>query len=204
MFRAKEKQMQKKVNKTAKVVAYMKKHPKATPKEISDALGIAPTTVYQIRHNKKHNLVTKMAKLPMTALTGVEASKLVEMAHSISVGRVAKKKVTAEMIKDLVADLKAKQDQDPRMPRFEEAPPKADMVNHPPHYKAGGIEVIDYIESKELGYHLGNVIKYISRAGLKNGKVMEDLQKAQWYLNRAIEFHNKYHGSTTSWSVSTT
>ena len=66
------------------------------------------------------------------------------------------------------------------------------------------IEVIDYIESKELGYHLGNVIKYISRAGLKDGKVMEDLQKAQWYLNRAIEFHNKYHGSTTSWSVSTT
>ena len=79
-----------------------------------------------------------------------------------------------------------------------------DMVNHPPHYKVSGIEVIDYIESKELGYHLGNVIKYVSRAGLKDGKVMEDLQKAQWYLNRAIEFHNKYHGSTTSWSVSTT
>lgn len=204
MFKAKEKQMQKKLSKTSKIISYMQKRPKATPKEIADALGIAPAMVYQVRHNKKHNLVTKMAKLPMTALTGVEASKLVDRVHSISVGRVAKKKVTAEMLKDLVADLKAKQDQDPRMPRFEEAPPKADMVNHPPHYKAGGIEVIDYIESKELGYHLGNVIKYISRAGLKNGKVMEDLQKAQWYLNRAIEFHNKYHGSTTSWSVSTT
>ena len=185
MLKAKEKHMQKKLSKTSRIISYMRKRPKATPKEIADALGITPAMVYQVRHNKKHNLVTKMAKLPMTALTGVEASKLVDMAHSISVGRTDKK-------------------QDPRMPRFEEAPPKADMVNHPPHYKTGGIEVIDYIESKELGYHLGNVIKYVSRAGLKDGKVMEDLQKAQWYLNRAIEFHNKYHGSTTSWSVSTT
>jgi hypothetical protein len=72
---------------------------------------------------------------------------------------------------------------------------KPDMVNHPPHYKTGGIEVIDFIESKELGYHLGNVVKYISRAGLKDGNVIQDLKKAQWYLNRAIDFHNKYHGN---------
>lgn len=60
-----------------------------------------------------------------------------------------------------------------------------DLVNHPPHYKAGGIETIDFIEAKQLGYHLGNVVKYISRAQHKGG--MEDLLKAQWYLNRAIE-----------------
>lgn len=64
-------------------------------------------------------------------------------------------------------------------------PAHYDPVNHPPHYKAGGIEVIDFIEAKQLGYHLGNVIKYISRAYHKGG--MEDLLKAQWYLNRAIE-----------------
>jgi len=61
-----------------------------------------------------------------------------------------------------------------------------DMVNHPPHYKAGGIETIDFIEAKELGYHLGNVVKYVSRADHKGNK-LEDLKKAQWYLARAIE-----------------
>jgi len=60
-----------------------------------------------------------------------------------------------------------------------------DTVNHPPHYKTGGIEVIDFIEAKSLSYHLGNVIKYISRADHKGDK-LENLQKAQWYLNRAI------------------
>jgi len=61
-----------------------------------------------------------------------------------------------------------------------------DLVNHPSHYKTGGIETIDFIEAKELGYHLGNVIKYVSRAGRKNNDYLQDLEKAQWYLNRAI------------------
>lgn len=61
----------------------------------------------------------------------------------------------------------------------------SDLVNHPEHYKAGGIETIDYIEAKELNYHLGNVVKYVSRAG-KKGSKLQDLQKAQWYLTREI------------------
>ena len=63
--------------------------------------------------------------------------------------------------------------------------PMPDPVNHPPHYKTGGVETIDFIEAKELGYHLGNVIKYVSRAKHK-GNELEDLKKAQWYLERAI------------------
>lgn len=62
-----------------------------------------------------------------------------------------------------------------------------DLVNHPPHYKAGGIETIDFIEAKDLNYRLGNVVKYVSRAGRKNSDPVEDLQKAAWYLNREIE-----------------
>lgn len=62
---------------------------------------------------------------------------------------------------------------------------EADNVNSPAHYKAGGIETIDFIEAKGLGYNLGNVIKYVSRADHK-GKKLEDLKKAQWYLNREI------------------
>lgn len=60
-----------------------------------------------------------------------------------------------------------------------------DMVNHPPHYKTGGIETIDFIEAKNLGYNLGNVVKYISRADHKDNK-LDNLKKAQWYLNRAV------------------
>lgn len=67
-----------------------------------------------------------------------------------------------------------------------------DAVNHPSHYTDGSIEVIDYIEDKNLGYHLGNAIKYISRAGKKNkDKTIEDLQKAVWYINRYIELVSK-------------
>jgi hypothetical protein len=63
-----------------------------------------------------------------------------------------------------------------------------DPVNHPTHYTDGGIETIDFIEAKRLGYHLGNVVKYICRAGKKGTNMgLQDLQKARWYLDRAIE-----------------
>jgi hypothetical protein len=61
-----------------------------------------------------------------------------------------------------------------------------DNVNHPAHYKVGGIETIDFIEAKKLGYNLGNVVKYVTRAGHK-GNLKEDLEKARWYLNRELE-----------------
>lgn len=62
------------------------------------------------------------------------------------------------------------------------------QVNHPDHYNRGKIEVIDYIEDQGLGFHLGNVVKYLSRAGHKPGTSdLEDLRKARWYLNRKIE-----------------
>ncbi len=63
--------------------------------------------------------------------------------------------------------------------------PTPDLVNHPPHYTVGGIETIDFIEAKGLGYHLGNVVKYIARSAHK-GATLEDLKKARWYLDRAI------------------
>lgn len=62
---------------------------------------------------------------------------------------------------------------------------KHDAVNHPSHYTRGKIEVIDFIEDQQLPYHLGNVIKYIARAGYKVDK-LEDLKKARWYLDRYI------------------
>ena len=62
-----------------------------------------------------------------------------------------------------------------------------DAVNRPSHYAEGReFETIDVIEDWNLGYHLGNAVKYISRAGRKDD-ILQDLKKAQWYLNREIE-----------------
>ena len=65
-----------------------------------------------------------------------------------------------------------------------------EMVKNPEHY--GGVdnpyEAIKVIENWDLGFHLGNTVKYISRAGKKDtDKELQDLEKAQWYLNRRIE-----------------
>lgn len=66
-----------------------------------------------------------------------------------------------------------------------------DPVNHPSHY-TDGIETIDYIESKHFPYHIGNAVKYLSRAGKKNpAETITDLRKAVWYINRYIELLEK-------------
>jgi hypothetical protein len=61
-----------------------------------------------------------------------------------------------------------------------------DIINNPKHYTQGGIETIDFIEAKALGFNLGNVVKYISRADHKD-KRLDDLEKARWYLDREIQ-----------------
>jgi hypothetical protein len=73
-----------------------------------------------------------------------------------------------------------------------------DPVNKPAHYNFGGIECIDYIRQvlgKEgfKAYCLGNTIKYIHRHPYK-GKPMEDLKKAQYYLNKAVTTLEKNNG----------
>jgi len=66
-----------------------------------------------------------------------------------------------------------------------------DMVNSPSHYNYGDIEVVDFIDqvtkhyNSDVAYHIGNAIKYISRAPHKNGK--EDVAKAKWSIERAFE-----------------
>ena len=61
-----------------------------------------------------------------------------------------------------------------------------DPVDHPSHYNAGKFEVIDVIEDWQLGFSLGNAVKYIARAQHK-GSELEDLKKSRWYLDRAIQ-----------------
>ena len=64
---------------------------------------------------------------------------------------------------------------------------KTEMVNHPNHYggESNPYEAIKVIEAWDLGFNLGNTVKYISRAGKKTN-TLEDLEKASWYINREI------------------
>ncbi len=90
-----------------------------------------------------------------------------------------KKKQKPSKIIDAVQEMKATLD---ALDKIKDVDP----VNHPPHYKSGGIETIDFIEAKDLNYRLGNVVKYVSRAGRKNSDPVQDLEKAAWYLQREI------------------
>ena len=152
----------KRLNKSQKIRAYIAKHSTAKAKEIADALNLTTQYVHQVVYKMK-----KEAKTP-TAVDTVT-------------------RITPERIAELVLQhTKPKRRMQSAEPRDIVATHHTDMVNHPPHYKAGGIETIDFIEAKALGYHLGNVVKYITRADHKGNK-LEDLKKAQWYLSRAIE-----------------
>jgi hypothetical protein len=152
----------KKPNKSQQIRAYIAKHPTAKAREVADALKLIPQYVHQVVHKMKGD-----AKIPTAVDTVTQ--------------------ITPERMKELVYQhTRPKHRMQSATPRDIVTTHHTDMVNHPPHYKAGGIETIDFIEAKELGYHLGNVVKYITRADHKGNK-LEDLKKAQWYLSRAIE-----------------
>jgi hypothetical protein len=155
MFNKMEKHMRKKLTKSSKVIRYIKKNPNAKAKEVSQATGVPLASVYQTAYRVRKEMREGMAKVPMTTLSPKLAASKATKGMKVIATYTSNKSI------------------------------KSDMVNHPPHYKAGGIETIDFIEAKNLGYNLGNVVKYVSRADLKGNK-LEDLQKAKWYLDRAI------------------
>lgn len=153
----------KKVNGSKKIANYMAKHPHAKPKQVALATGTNVKLVY--------NVASRLRK--MTEVHEKEVDRVADIVNAFTRGRGRPSKKTI---------LFATSDK-PILPKsLKDA---FDTVNHPAHYKVGGIEVIDFIESKNFGYNLGNVIKYVSRADHKGNK-LEDLKKAQWYLTREI------------------
>jgi len=155
----------KKVNKSSLIRQYLNANPDAKAQEIAKKFKVEPNYVYQVKHNLKAT-ITKNIEKHMDNINAMNR----DLAYKAGLGRPKLR-------------MQATFDREPPTITMEE--PKTDPVNHPPHYKTGGIETIDFIEAKELGYHLGNVIKYVSRAKHK-GAELEDLKKAQWYLERAI------------------
>ena len=164
-----------KQSKSQKVMKYIAKHPNAKANDIAKATGVDTSYVYTIISKAK-----KAGGVKPLPLTGITPKQAKDLAFQISQGRgklrMGRPPMRMQTIAVGVSDT-------PIATRMATA---ADNVNHPSHYKTGGIETIDFIEAKGLGYHLGNVVKYITRAEHK-GNRKEDLLKAQWYLNRAIE-----------------
>jgi hypothetical protein len=153
----------KKSNTKSRIIMMARQGVKAS--EIADKVGVSVSYVYTVRKEMKDNDPEVKSKTKDKPLSLYERH-----------------------LKDSLAQARLEQ---PRI-RMQVSPSTnivkpygTDMVNHPPHYTAGGIETIDFIEAKKLGYNLGNVVKYITRSDLK-GDRLENLKKAQWYLNREV------------------
>lgn len=117
-----------------------------------------------------------------------KVEKLKKVSHELQKEEVAKQEIIATITKHMEAKpatSKATIKEEKVVTPAKVSNIEHDAVNHPTHYTRGNIEVIDFIEDQQLPYHLGNVVKYVARAGFKGDKV-EDLKKAQWYLNRYI------------------
>jgi hypothetical protein len=147
-----------------KVRAFLKLHPKAKAATVAKELGVKPSVVHSTMWRDKKFGAPKR--------------------------KYTKKK--QEWNWDTVSVTSSDTPLDPAFFITMEEP-KIDVVNHPPHYKVGGIEVIDFIKAKLTpeefrGYLKGNVLKYTSRAGHKDD-VTQDIGKLVWYANKLQETH---------------
>jgi hypothetical protein len=188
---------------STKVRKYLAKHPLAKAQVVADATGATVQYVHNIRYADKKNGVasTPAVKKTKWKLASVSTSK-----KSIKADMEADAQFEKDQDKRRAQGWQGQHvgdkfvavpvgfngmtihDVERAFNKVSEdivATHHTDMVNQPPHYKMGGIETIDFIEAKQFGYNLGNVVKYISRADHK-GSHYEDLLKARWYLNREI------------------
>jgi len=167
-----------KSTKSAQIRNYVAANPKAKPQAIADALGVKLPYVYTVMWNTKKKAKVAKKLGGMQKKKAMTNKELVDLSPALKFleGRAQARKEEWETISISSSNTPM------QVEMFE---PKADPVNHPAHYKVGGIETIDFIEAKKLGYNLGNVIKYLTRADHKGNK-LEDLRKAQWYLTREI------------------
>jgi hypothetical protein len=151
-----------KQTKTQKVMKYIAKHPNAKAGDVAKATGVGVSYVYTVMSKAKKKAEVSDLAFQLTQGRSKMRGRPPMRMRTVAIG------LSDFSVKDRMINTHAK-----------------DNVNHPEHYKMGGIETIDFIEAKSLGYHLGNVVKYVTRADHK-GNRLEDLKKAQWYLNRAV------------------
>jgi hypothetical protein len=163
----------------AKIRAYLRANPTATPKKVAEMFNTNAQHVSVIKYGmKKAGEKTVPLRLKPKVSSGIPMPKVGDVVGGLVYTKMSNGKFRWVAPKPIV---------NPQIEipiTMEE--PKPDPVNHPAHYKYGGIETIDFIEAKELGYNLGNVVKYITRSDHK-GNRKQDLEKALWYLKRELE-----------------
>jgi len=149
-------------SRAAKMRAYFTANPDATTTAVAKKFKTSYQVAYMVKKKMQpQKIVVTATEVAMAKRLGVSAVDYAKKKAQI----IGKAKQEAKLV-DAYTEI-------------------VDFVNQPPHYKVGGIETIDFIEAKDLDYNLGNAVKYISRAQFK-GKHKEDLEKAKWYLDRAI------------------
>ena len=169
------------MTKSKKIRAYLAKHPDARAKDLQTRFNCSVSMAYRLIQEAKKPTTDKEIKAVIDYFTLAGQDKMADDAHK-HLDDLENAATMQRMIED------AKNISSSSKGLFKQP----DNVNHPPHYKIGGIETIDFIEAKGLdnNYHLANAVKYISRAPYKNN-YLEDVKKAVWYLQREIDRHTK-------------
>ncbi len=173
-----------KTSRAEKIRQFLTANPNMPLKDVA----IKFKTTYQIVYMIKRNMEGKALKTPKVTK---------EMLQSVVTDLRAKRKSRMQSSDSLNAMIKEAENARKEMAITMIEPP-ADPVNHPAHYKVGGIETIQYIKAKLTpeeyrGYLKGNLLKYSSRIGHK-GAAQIDAGKAGWYANalvQAIEENSK-------------
>ena len=165
------------MNKSQQIRDYAAAHPNATAKDISTALGMKNAYVHSVLWSVKRTGAKKPAPKKATPMP-----KLPEVGDTV--GGLVLTRLSNGKFRWLAPAIVPMPEPEPK--QLEMFEPEADPVNHPAHYKVGGIETIDFIEAKRLNYNMGNAVKYITRADHK-GSRKQDLEKAIWYLRREVE-----------------
>jgi hypothetical protein len=165
-----------KSTKSAQIRNYVAANPKAKSADVAKAIGVTPAYVATVMWTAKKK--AKVAK----KLGGMQKKKAMTDKSNWKQLGLFKSNAPIDDIKvgSIVGGLTLTNVGNDKV-RWT----KSDAVNHPAHYKVGGIETIDFIEAKKLGYNLGNVVKYLTRADHK-GNRKQDLEKAKWYLEREL------------------
>ena len=185
--------MKHKNSKAHEIRKYIAANPNAKPKQIAEVLDTGLQYVYTVMHNAKKKAATKKrATLTLKREGAPRKGVTLELLKATNEALEKENKIKKAMAEHKKAfddtlngwkTLSITTSNTPmQVEMFDNTP---DPVDHPAHYKVGGIETIDFIEAKKLNYNIGNVVKYLTRADHKGNK-MEDLRKAQWYLTREI------------------
>ena len=180
--------MAKKLSRAEKIRRFLNANPNTALKDVAARFDTTYQVVYMVRKAMPKKITVTATEAAVANKLGISTAEYAKQkAKILKVEKLPKIKPTKEYsyawIDTNQLDESAKDALAAQLITMEE--PVSDPVNHPAHYKTGGIETIDFIEAKGFNYNMGNAVKYITRADHK-GNRKQDLEKAIWYLKREL------------------